>query len=362
MTTPPIAVVPIQAALGVGLATLVVALWAAYRRAARPTVPGVSFGVTVPADWPDSPAGRAVVAAYDRRVAVASVAAIAAAAAGAAVGRPTPGWTLLIVAGPVAQSLVATAAYLAGRRTTLPQAVPAGSIRRASLEAGRAPTVGGWVTAQLGPVAVLAASAVFLAAYWPAIPDRMPTHFDVTGRADQWSARSVLTVYWPPAVGLLTCGLIFAVGVVTIRDGRRPRGAAGYQSAVLGLTLVGEYTAAAIMSAVSWTPALHGTRWSAAPLAVAMGVTPVLAVAIGYFVVRRWPHLRGGDGGDGTPDACWRWGLIYSNPADPAVLVPKRFGFGYTFNFARGTTWALLAGMAAFVAAIVAVPLLVGRG
>lgn len=38
----------------------------------------------------------------------------------------------------------------------------------------------------------------------------------------------------------------------------------------------------------------------------------------------------------------WKWGLIYFNPDDPAVDVPKRFGPGRTLNFARGITWLIL--------------------
>jgi uncharacterized membrane protein len=41
-------------------------------------------------------------------------------------------------------------------------------------------------------------------------------------------------------------------------------------------------------------------------------------------------------------DRYWRWGLIYFNRADPAFLVEKRFGIGYTLNFAHPFAWALL--------------------
>jgi hypothetical protein len=47
--------------------------------------------------------------------------------------------------------------------------------------------------------------------------------------------------------------------------------------------------------------------------------------------------------GDRTPDRCWKWGLIYYNPDDPAVIVEKRFGIGYTFNFGRAWSWVLVA-------------------
>src|SRR5579875_3018699 len=47
--------------------------------------------------------------------------------------------------------------------------------------------------------------------------------------------------------------------------------------------------------------------------------------------------------GDGTLDEHWKMGLFYYNPDDPALLVEKRFGIGYTMNFARPVAWVVLA-------------------
>jgi uncharacterized membrane protein len=43
--------------------------------------------------------------------------------------------------------------------------------------------------------------------------------------------------------------------------------------------------------------------------------------------------------------------MIYYNPADPAIFVEKRFGMGYTMNFANPWSWVLMAGLLATVAA-----------
>ena len=39
--------------------------------------------------------------------------------------------------------------------------------------------------------------------------------------------------------------------------------------------------------------------------------------------------------GDRTPDVCWKLGIFYFNPDDPALFVEKRFGIGWTVNFAN---------------------------
>jgi uncharacterized membrane protein len=55
--------------------------------------------------------------------------------------------------------------------------------------------------------------------------------------------------------------------------------------------------------------------------------------------------------GDRTDDRHWVLGLLYCNRADPALVVEKRFGIGYSFNFGHPLAWALLA-------LIVTIPLL----
>ena len=47
-------------------------------------------------------------------------------------------------------------------------------------------------------------------------------------------------------------------------------------------------------------------------------------------------------------------GVFYSNRDDPAVLVPKRYGMGYTLNFGNPWSWAVLALILLLVAAPIA--------
>lgn len=52
------------------------------------------------------------------------------------------------------------------------------------------------------------------------------------------------------------------------------------------------------------------------------------------------------------PDDHWT-GIFYSNPEDPALLVPKRYGVGYTLNFGNPWSWVVLA----LVVVMVALPI-----
>ncbi|WP_374951271.1 DUF5808 domain-containing protein [Mucilaginibacter sp.] len=38
----------------------------------------------------------------------------------------------------------------------------------------------------------------------------------------------------------------------------------------------------------------------------------------------------------------WKWGLVYYNPLNPKLIINKRYGLGWTFNFAHKATWLFL--------------------
>ena len=40
-------------------------------------------------------------------------------------------------------------------------------------------------------------------------------------------------------------------------------------------------------------------------------------------------------GSDAMSDDRWKWGYFYSNPDDPALIVPLRSGLGFSYNLAR---------------------------
>lgn len=60
-------------------------------------------------------------------------------------------------------------------------------------------------------------------------------------------------------------------------------------------------------------------------------------------------------------DEHWVAGVFYYNPQDPALWVEKRFGIGWTLNFARPASWFMLGGILLLVLAGVALPWLVHR-
>jgi uncharacterized membrane protein len=70
---------------------------------------------------------------------------------------------------------------------------------------------------------------------------------------------------------------------------------------------------------------------------------PVLAVVIGWVIYTRGQVQCAPPAVEQDGDEHWRWGLFYSNAADPALFIQARTGLGYTLNFGKVLAWPLAA-------------------
>jgi uncharacterized membrane protein len=74
----------------------------------------------------------------------------------------------------------------------------------------------------------------------------------------------------------------------------------------------------------------------------------VIALMYGQSGARVIPHQGKANTTITTDDdRFWKAGIFYFNPGDPSIFVPKRFGIGWTGNFARPGIWLFLIGIIA---------------
>ncbi|MFB5662986.1 DUF1648 domain-containing protein [Alteribacillus sp. HJP-4] len=90
---------------------------------------------------------------------------------------------------------------------------------------------------------------------------------------------------------------------------------------------------------------------------VCSGIILVAALAISFSTGQGGSRIQMGgveqlDSVDRDDDIHWKLGQIYFNPNDPALFLEKRFGIGWTINFARPIAWLLLIGLIAIAAGI----------
>ncbi|ARM74607.1 DUF5808 domain-containing protein [Acidianus manzaensis] len=60
-------------------------------------------------------------------------------------------------------------------------------------------------------------------------------------------------------------------------------------------------------------------------------------------------------------DKYWKGGIIYYNPADPRIMVPRRNGFGYTINLGNRTGLLILISLIAIIPTVVVLIILLAR-
>lgn len=97
---------------------------------------------------------------------------------------------------------------------------------------------------------------------------------------------------------------------------------------------------------LSYVIPMNNTLLITAFMAVTLFITAgafVLTLTTGQGVSRiQVVNGKGGKKINRDDDRYWKLGTFYINPDDPALFVEKRFGSGWTNNFARPFSWVLL--------------------
>jgi len=260
--------------------------------------------------------------------------------------------------------------------------------RRMIIDAKRA---GGWfdgvpvrVSAQLTPptyrhppiiwpalaIIVLAVATAVDVALYPSLPDPIAVHFNAAGEANAWAAKSVWSVFGILIIGAAAVVLLAVLSVFAARYSVRIQADDTAQQAALR-TQVQRTMLTSVLSELSFVLALGisaielaqrlfpGVRGAVAGGAIGL-VVLVMAVVIGN-VARGRAQLRPAnlrDPRSPRPDAVdddehWKGGLIYVNRDDPALMVPRRFGLGWTVNLGRPAGIALTIGLLLVIAGVV---------
>ncbi|MFZ1205371.1 MAG: DUF5808 domain-containing protein [Candidatus Acidiferrales bacterium] len=309
------------------------------------TRPGIYFAVTTPPEFRQTPGGQQILRRYQVQVTVHLAVAVVLIVAGMA-----PQWWPALIVGIVWLAFGPLVALLMARERVRPHAVKPSMVREAVLAPRAAHLPGGWLL-QLGPFAVLAATAIYLQLHWNEIPDRFPVHWGIDGQPNGWSVRTPAGVYGPLLFGAsIIVGLaVLTYGTLRHTRVQRARGSGSlhvdFPHQVAYFLVAVEFFLAGCMSAAALLP-LTGN-----PGIVLVLVLVILLLA-GIFPLAHWMNKSRAPFadahalnlvGDGTLDEHWKMGVLYFNPADPALFVEKRFGIGYTLNFGHASSWLIIA-------------------
>ena len=216
---------------------------------------------------------------------------------------------------------------------------------------------------------VVASFVIIAFAMYDAFPEQIPMHIDFDGTVTNYAEKSIGTVLFPALMAAFM-GIVFATCHWMIVRSKKPVDPAAPHTSALAygafariqsvLLLVGGVFLCVTTGAGFFLAALGAMPLGQVALLMLAAAVAFLAVYLVASIVygqsgaRIAGQVEGeGDGLSSDNDRYWKLGIFYVNPNDPSVIVPKRFGMGWTTNFGRPTTWVLLAALGGLVAGFV---------
>ena len=218
---------------------------------------------------------------------------------------------------------------------------------------------------------VLITLAIGLALY-PSTPDLVPTHIDFAGNVNQWTPKGPALIAFPLLVEVFMAACFIFSHWMTIRskkdvDPARPAISAyaygAFARAECILLLVGGSMLTAVLGIVmilmmtEFLSMLVTMVLIIVATLVFVGATIAFSIVYGQSGSRLVKRLE--ENGDiiADNDEHWKAGIFYWNKGDASLILPKRFGVGWTMNWARPAAWVIVGGFTlasiAFVAACI---------
>ena len=218
---------------------------------------------------------------------------------------------------------------------------------------------------------VLITLAIGLALY-PSTPDLVPTHIDFAGNVNQWTPKGPALIAFPLLVEVFMAACFIFSHWMTIRskkdvDPARPAISAyaygAFARAECILLLVSGSVLTAVLGIVmilmmtEFLSMLVTMVLIIVATLVFVGATIAFSVVYGQSGSRLVKRLE--ENGDiiADNDERWKAGIFYWNKDDASLILPKRFGVGWTMNWARPAAWVIVGGITlasiAFAAACV---------
>jgi uncharacterized membrane protein len=229
----------------------------------------------------------------------------------------------------------------------------------------------------LPALTIVAATAVVGIVRYPHLPNQLPVHLTAAGVADRYAAKSVWTAFSALAVQLFVTAIMAGLLVLTYRsrpeiDAADVAGSASRYRRFLFAVSRAMLTCAALVDLSMMLAVFE--LWQVFHVSSGTMMALVTAPAILGVIVLVLVIVRTGQAGsrlagattaaaptghnlptNRDDDRFWKGGLIYVNQDDPAVVVPRRYGVGWTLNFGNPRSFVVLAVVIVVVVGLVLV-------
>lgn len=206
------------------------------------------------------------------------------------------------------------------------------------------------------------------------IPDQVVMQVDFEGNPTNIVDKSPFVVLFPVLVQLFMAGAV-AFSHWTITRSKREVNSAAPATSALAYGLFAHAQSichvsmgllmnfAFIMIPLSFMNVVSIELAACIVLILALIVVFVMmgiSIVFGQGGSRLFLRMEAAGGMVADNDTYWKLGIFYWNPDDSNLFLPKRFGVGWTVNFARPMVWLLIGGFTLVTVAFVAVILFFG--
>ena len=205
--------------------------------------------------------------------------------------------------------------------------------------------------------------------FFDRMPDQVAIHFGLSGQPDRWAVKSFGLIFFAPLMQLvMAITMVFCYWVISsskqqidpanpgesLQKNRQFRKAWSIFLVFCGLAMLFLFG----MIQLSFVQIVQN------PWIMIGSIVGIVALAMIGSIIISVKYGQGGanlkSGKKGEPassgikddDRFWKWGAFYFNPADPSLFIEKRFGIGWTCNFARPACWVIIAGFIVMITGI----------
>ena len=224
-------------------------------------------------------------------------------------------------------------------------------------------------------VPLVALTAAVVAVGYGSMPDAVPMHVDVSGNVTDMAPKSPMVAAFPVALEVFLAAVFAFCHWMVLRSkkGLEP-GRPASSSWAYGMFAYAQ-TAFLLVMGLACTAAC-GLGMALAMIGiVSMGVAVAVIIGVALLCVvgdlivgvkygqsgSRVFRMEASDTLLSDDDRFWKLGMLYCNPDDASLFLPQRSGIGWTVNWGRPAVWALVVALVLFVAAFIAICVLMVR-
>ena len=223
------------------------------------------------------------------------------------------------------------------------------------------------------PFAISLATFILLIHTYEHIPSKIPMQYDLTGQVTRYEEKSYRTVLFQPVMQIYITLLFLWINIIigkakqqlsaenpgkSVRQNIIFRRRWSLFTIISGTAIVSMFS----LFSISLMYPIPAKLLTFVPLVITIGIL-IAALLLSFTTGQGGSRVKVVSGKNGDiinrdDDQHWKLGQFYFNKNDPSIFVEKRFGIGWTNNWAHPLSWVF---MILVVGLAFAIPFLLGN-